>query len=218
MVANEGKLEALFTAPYTFVNGPLAAYYGAAGVTGTDLKKVDLNPGQRAGILTQGGFLASHATPEPGLTALIFRGVFVREQLLCEPLPEPPADAAEMSPPVTATTTPRSWSKERMAIAACGACHTQFDPIGYGFEGCERDRPAGGQGRRHQRRDQRHRRGRAVQRPGGAGRASWPAASRPRTAWRPSGSASPTAAWKTARRDACSLNSLRAAFEESGAT
>ncbi len=135
VVANEGKLEALFTAPYTFVNGPLAAYYGAAGVTGTDWKKVDLNPGQRAGILTQGGFLASHATPEPGLTALIFRGVFVREQLLCEPLPEPPADAAEMSPPVTATTTPRSWSKERMAIAACGACHTQFDPIGYGFEG-----------------------------------------------------------------------------------
>jgi Protein of unknown function (DUF1592)/Protein of unknown function (DUF1588)/Protein of unknown function (DUF1595)/Protein of unknown function (DUF1587)/Protein of unknown function (DUF1585) len=132
---NAGKLEALFTANYTFVNGPLAAYYGAPDVIGTDWKKVELHPGQRAGILTQGGFLASHATPEPGLTALIFRGVFVREQLLCEPLPEPPADAAEMSPPVTATTTPRSWSKERMAIGACGTCHQLFDPIGYGFEG-----------------------------------------------------------------------------------
>jgi hypothetical protein len=40
-----------------------------------------------------------------------------------------------MSPPVTATTTPRSWSKERMAIGACGTCHQLFDPIGYGFEG-----------------------------------------------------------------------------------
>jgi hypothetical protein len=39
-----------------------------------------------------------------------------------------------MSPPVTATTTPRSWSKARMEIAACGACHAQIDPIGYGFE------------------------------------------------------------------------------------
>ena len=131
----DGKLSTLFTAPYTFVNGPLAAFYGMTGVTGDQFRKVDVDPAQRAGIVTQGGFLASHATPEVGLTALIFRGVFVREHYLCEPLPEPPENAAEMSPPVTPTTTPRSWSKARMEIAACGACHASIDPIGYGFEG-----------------------------------------------------------------------------------
>jgi hypothetical protein len=134
ILRNDAKLETLFTAPYTFANGSLAAFYGLSGVSGTAFQKVDVDPKQRAGIVTQGGFLASHATPEPGLTALIFRGVFVREHFLCEPLPDPPADAADMSPPVTATTTPRSWSKARMEIGACGGCHGLIDPIGYGFE------------------------------------------------------------------------------------
>ncbi len=135
IVRNDGKLETLFTAPYTFMNAELAAFYGQSGVTGTEFKKVDVDATQRAGIVTQGGFLSSHATPSPGLTALIFRGVFVREHFLCQPLPEPPADAAEMSPPVTPTTTPRSWSKDRMAITACAGCHALIDPVGYGFEG-----------------------------------------------------------------------------------
>jgi hypothetical protein len=134
IIETDGKLATLFTAPYTFVNGPLAAFYGISGVTGDAWKKVDLDPAQRAGIVTQGSFLAGHSTPEPGLTALIFRGRFVREHYLCEELPDPPDTAADMSPPVTATTTPRSWSKERMAIGACGACHSQIDTIGYGFE------------------------------------------------------------------------------------
>ena len=125
----------LFTAPYTFVNQELAAFYGIQGVTGDNFRKVDLDPKQYAGIVTQGGFLASHATPAPGLTALIFRGVFVREHFLCEELPEPPENATDMNPPVDATTTPRSWSQARMGIAACGACHAVIDPIGYGFEG-----------------------------------------------------------------------------------
>jgi hypothetical protein len=134
VLQNDPKLKTLLTAPFTFVNAPLAAHYGLGGVTGMGFQKVDLDPTQRAGIVTQGGFLASHATPQPGLTALIFRGRFVREHYLCEEMPDPPADAADMSPPVTATTTPRSWSKARMEIAACGACHAQIDPIGYGFE------------------------------------------------------------------------------------
>jgi hypothetical protein len=147
VVETGGKLDTLFTAPYTFANAQLAGYYGLKGPTGPDFQKVEIDPAQRAGIVTQGGFLSSHATPEPGLTALIFRGVFVRASLLCEPLPEPPPEAAEMSPPVTPTTTPRSWSKERMEIAACGTCHSLFDPIGYGFEGFDeiglpRDKPA----------------------------------------------------------------------------
>ena len=134
ILQTDGKLSTLFTAPYTFMNGPLAAFYGASGVSGDQFQKVPVDPAQRAGIVTQGGFLASHATPEPGLTALIFRGRFVREHFLCEEMPEPPPDAADMSPPVTPTTTPRSWSKARREIAACGGCHALIDPIGYGFE------------------------------------------------------------------------------------
>lgn len=47
-----GDLKSLFTAPYTFANDLLAPLYGVQGVTGSELRKVDLDPSQRAGIFT----------------------------------------------------------------------------------------------------------------------------------------------------------------------
>jgi hypothetical protein len=215
VLRNDGKLSTLFTAPYTFVNGPLAAYYGFKGVTGEQFQKVDVDPAQRAGIVTQGGFLSSHATPQPGLTALIFRGRFVREHYLCEDMPEPPENAADMSPPVTATTTPRSWSKARMDIGACGGCHALIDPIGYGFEGFDeiglpRAKPGDTSGEVH---------GTDIEGPftGAVDLAKKLAGSK-------QARACVATQWfrfsqgrlEDTKRDACSLNALKAALEQSG--
>jgi hypothetical protein len=131
----DGKLETLLTAPFTFMNGPLATFYGAKGITGDALQKVTLDPKQRAGLLTQGGFLGVLGVNDGGLTSLVYRGVFVRERLLCTPVADPPPNAADMQPMFDpATTTARKWSEDRQKIALCGACHASFDPIGLGFE------------------------------------------------------------------------------------
>jgi len=130
----DAKIETLLTAPYTFVNGPLAAYYGIKGVTGDAFQKVPVDPQQRAGFLTQAGLLSVLGVPDEGLTSLIYRGLFVRERLLCQPIADPPPDAQSMNPPVTEATTARQSSLDRQKISLCGACHGQMDNIGMGFE------------------------------------------------------------------------------------
>jgi hypothetical protein len=72
--------------------------------------------------------------PADGLTSLVFRGQFVRERLLCQPLGDPPPNAQSENPPFTPTTTAREWSVARQAKANCGACHRMMDPIGFGLE------------------------------------------------------------------------------------
>jgi hypothetical protein len=130
----DGKLGTLLTAPFTFMNGPLAAYYGASGVTGDAFQKVPVDPTQRGGLLTQAGLLSVLGNNDVGLTSLVYRGRFVREQLLCQPIPDPPENAQDDNPPFTATTTAREWSLARRAKATCGTCHEQLDPIGLGLE------------------------------------------------------------------------------------
>jgi len=131
----DGKFDTMLTAPYTFMNGPLATFYGAKGVTGDSFQKVTLDPKQRAGFLTQAGLLGVIGVNDGGLTSLVYRGVFVRERLLCSPVADPPPNAPDMQPAFDpATTTARKWSEDRQKIALCGACHGSFDPIGLGFE------------------------------------------------------------------------------------
>jgi hypothetical protein len=130
----DGKLATLLGAPFSFMNGPLATHYGVPGVTGDAFRKVDLDPAQRVGLLTHAGLLSVFGNSDVGLTSLVFRGRFVREQLLCQPIPDPPENAQDDNPPFTPTTTAREWSLARRAKASCGACHAQLDPIGLGFE------------------------------------------------------------------------------------
>jgi hypothetical protein len=89
----DGKLGSLLTASTTFVNGPLAEYYGITGVTGDAYKEVPLDTQKRLGFLGHAGILSVLGVPADGLTSLVFRGLFVRERLLCQPLGDPPPNA-----------------------------------------------------------------------------------------------------------------------------
>lgn len=127
----EGTLQELFTAPYTFVDGPLAAYYGLPAPGGNGMKKVDLPAGRVAGLLSQGGLMAVLAKPNE--TSPILRGKFVRERLLCQLIPPPPDNAV-----IAPNTDPNATARERLAEhrkdPSCGGCHVRMDPIGFGFE------------------------------------------------------------------------------------
>jgi len=128
----DGRLASLLTANFTFVNAPLAGFYGMKGVTGADFQQVPLPAGQRVGFLTQGGFLAAQAKPKQ--SSPILRGKFVREQLLCAELPPPPPEVNAAEPALDPTLT----TAERFALhrtdPACSVCHQLIDPIGLGFE------------------------------------------------------------------------------------
>lgn len=128
VIDHDGNLDTLLTASYTFVNKDLAALYGVSGSFGSEFTRVDLNPKQRAGLLTQAGFLAYRA----GDTAPILRGVFVNEKFLCAQLPPPPV----FTPPKLTGTTRRERVNSVTGEGTCGAgCHaTLINPAGYPLE------------------------------------------------------------------------------------
>jgi hypothetical protein len=129
---SDARLSTLLTAPYTFVNGPLAQFYGITGITGDAFQKVPAEAGHRAGLLTQASLLAANAAPDQ--SSPVHRGVFVREQLFCNDLPPPPPEV-NANPPAL---DPRQTTAERFAAhradPKCAGCHELIDPIGLGFE------------------------------------------------------------------------------------
>jgi hypothetical protein len=130
----DGDLPSILTAPFTFVNGPLAQYYGFTGVSGDAFVKTPLDPGtHRAGVLSQGGLMSLLA--KANQTSPVHRGKFVREQLLCMPLPPPPADLMIKPPELSPTLTTRQRFTQHSIDPACTGCHHLMDPIGLGFEG-----------------------------------------------------------------------------------
>ncbi len=122
----------LLTAPYTFISPELAPLYGVAAPAGTGFSKVDLDPSQRAGLLTHVGLLASLA--KANQTDPIHRGKFVRERLLCDTVPPPPVNAVITPPVVTPDATTRERFNQHRADPACAGCHMLMDEIGLGFE------------------------------------------------------------------------------------
>jgi hypothetical protein len=89
----DADVRRLFSSRETFVNTDLAALYGivAEGATPVTFVPATLpEDGPRAGILTSGAFLTMNA--HETATSPTARGKYVRERVLCEPVPPPPDD------------------------------------------------------------------------------------------------------------------------------
>lgn len=129
---NGPTLKALLTAPVTFADSSLAAYYGLPDPGGTGFQRIALDPTRAAGMLTQGAFLAVHAKADQ--TSPVLRGKFVRAQLFCTP-PPPPPPSVVVAPPVVDPRLPtRARFAQHTADPFCAGCHTLMDPIGFAFE------------------------------------------------------------------------------------
>ena len=64
----------------------------------------------------------------------VHRGVLIRDRLLCDELPPPPANL-DTSPPATDSTgTTREKYEVHSTLPECASCHDLIDPIGFGFE------------------------------------------------------------------------------------
>ncbi len=128
-----GTLGDLLTAPFTYVNSPLASYYGVGGGAGDQFTRVDLPAGQRAaGILGHGSVLTRHALSDT--SSPVQRGKLVRERLLCETLPPPPPTVDATLPTPEGAITTRDRYEGHSASPACQSCHSLIDPVGFTFE------------------------------------------------------------------------------------
>ena len=133
VVVNQGRgLVELLTAPYTFANARVGRMYGAPPRGPTSFAQLDLDRHQRAGLLTQIGFLAANA--EEQTPNIIIRGVRIAHDVLCMDLPPPP-DAVPPLPAIAPNSTNRQRVEQLTSPAPCNSCHdASINPLGFAFE------------------------------------------------------------------------------------
>ena len=127
----------LFTTRQTFITGSLARIYRVPtpkpeGSAWVPYEFPDDDP--RSGLLTEVGFaaLASH----PGRSSPTLRGRGIRENLLCQKVPNPPGNVDFSR--FESADAQKKTARERLALhstnAACAGCHKITDPIGLALE------------------------------------------------------------------------------------
>jgi len=118
---------------FTFVNGPLARYYGIRGIDGEQFQRVELDGEQRSGIVTHASILgiSSYATR----TSPVLRGKWILDTLLGVPPPPPPDGIPPLVEKDLGTAASmRQRLEQHRADPSCAACHNSMDPIGFGLE------------------------------------------------------------------------------------
>jgi PAS domain-containing protein len=130
----DGSYRDLFDSRIAFVDRRLAALYGvrAPDVDGFAPMLLPLSAG-RVGLLGQASILMLEAHPVS--SSVTKRGVFVRETVLCQEIPPPPANVDTSIPEASeAAPTMRERVARHLEEDACAACHRLTDPIGLGLE------------------------------------------------------------------------------------
>ena len=123
----------LYTTRETFVSPALAIIYGVPTTPGW--RPIEFPEGaHRDGILTQVSFLALHA--HPGRSSPTLRGKALRELLLCQKVPPPPAnvDFSIVNNPNSNYKTARERLDAHRQNPVCAGCHKITDPMGLALE------------------------------------------------------------------------------------
>jgi hypothetical protein len=126
-----GDFATLFTGTFTYLNGPLAEFYGVPGISGTAFQRVDTDPARRAGVLTHASILTM-TTPGSRNNPVV-RGKFVYTQLLCGQVPDPPIGLVVREPDADPTLTTRERFLAHRG-PPCVGCHKKLDDVGFGLE------------------------------------------------------------------------------------
>ena len=133
----------LLTADYTFVNERLARHYGIPNVYGSRFRRVTLPPSldYRRGLLGKGSFLAVTWT-QNFRSSPVKRGVWVLENILGTPPPEPPPNVPALED-TKAESGKLLTLREQMTLhrgsPTCAGCHKIMDPIGFALENFDAD-------------------------------------------------------------------------------
>jgi hypothetical protein len=134
-VATDRDYRDLFTTRETFMTRRLGVAYRLPVATAVGWEPyVFSEDSGRAGLLSHISFNALHS--HPGRSSATLRGKFVREVLLCQDVPTPPADIdfSIVEETQGELRTARERLEKHVASPACSGCHALTDPIGLALE------------------------------------------------------------------------------------
>jgi len=135
-VTQKADYRDLFTTRKTFLTRNLGVVYQVPVASEKDWEAHEFAADDpHAGILTQLSFTELHS--HPGRSSSTLRGKAVREILLCQVVPSPPANVNFTV--VQDTNNPNfRTARDRLTAhrteATCAGCHKIMDPIGLGLE------------------------------------------------------------------------------------
>ena len=134
LLQNNRSVLELIDSDYAFLNDRLARLYGIPGVTGPQIRKVQLTDKNRGGVLGMGSVLA--ATSLPLRSSPAKRGDWVLTEILGTPPPEPPMNVAQLPEDDRNLEfkTFRETLEAHREDPSCAGCHAAIDPIGFGLE------------------------------------------------------------------------------------
>ena len=136
----------LFKTDFRYLNDQLASLYGLP-LDQVNPQNNQANPqnnqafplhlqkvkqAQPVGLMTLGVMLGVNS--KANMTDPVHRGIFVREKLLCQPLPAPPPNVPVVAPDPSSDLTTRERFREHSENPVCYSCHRLVDPIGVGLE------------------------------------------------------------------------------------
>ena len=136
LVTGRGDYRDLFTSRKTFLTRNLGMLYRVPVPTrdGWEAHEFPVDD-ERVGLLTEISFLALHS--HPGRSSATLRGKAIRELLLCQTVPMPPANVNFSIVQDTANPKFRT-ARDRLTAhrtdAVCAGCHKIMDPIGLALE------------------------------------------------------------------------------------
>jgi hypothetical protein len=136
-------LSTLLTSSSSYVNSDLVAFYstGTPGTSqGTTYTKMAVGSASapRNGILTDASVLSQHS--HTSLPSPTLRGRLIRQQVMCDQVPNPPAEVngQPIPPPPSmlpaGSTTRAQYMQHFSGNATCNGCHQWMDLIGFGFD------------------------------------------------------------------------------------
>jgi hypothetical protein len=128
---HRGTLAELFLADYSYLNGPLADFYGVPAPA-NDWDRVQLDPTKNVGLLTQASLTATMAKQDR--TDPVRRGKFIWNQILCRNINPPTPEIVAMFKPLDLSKTARDQFTEHRTNTVCASCHKDLDPLGLPFE------------------------------------------------------------------------------------
>jgi mono/diheme cytochrome c family protein len=137
LVRQDRPVREMLSADYTFLNKPLAKFYGINKEVKSE-RAVEMVTGasgfNRGGMLRMGTVLT--ATSAPLRTSPVKRGDWILRRVLGTPTPPPPADAGSIpadDKEFGGMTVAQKLEAHRRN-ATCAGCHTRIDPLGFPLE------------------------------------------------------------------------------------
>tara|TARA_R110002072_G_scaffold273253_2_gene434040 strand:+ start:36750 stop:39353 length:2604 start_codon:yes stop_codon:yes gene_type:complete len=137
LIHRNASLLQIVDSDFAMLNQRLAAHYGVEDVQGHELRPVPIAPRHHlGGLLTQGAILVGTSTgaaPHP-----VYRAVWLREAILGDEVPEPPADVPALEESADDGVAKRVTLKDLLQLhrskQSCRECHARLDPWGIPFE------------------------------------------------------------------------------------